>query len=85
MTTTSLPSSTGHATVRRFAHRHPIAASSISAFGIGWPLLGANTLSGITWLGPVFTYGALLGSALLVTALIDGSPGVKDLLLRLLH
>ena len=81
MTTTSLPPST----VRRFARRHPIAAFSIGAFGLGWPLLGAYTMLGITWLGPVFTYGALLGSALLVTASIDGSAGVRRLLLRLLH
>jgi uncharacterized protein len=85
MTTTSLASSTVRASVRRFARRHPIAAFSISAFGLGWPLLGAYTLSGITWLGPVFTYGALLGSTLVVTTLIDGSSGVRRLLLRLLQ
>jgi membrane protease YdiL (CAAX protease family) len=83
MSTTSLSSSNRIATVRRFARRHPIAAFSTTAFGLGWPLLGAYTMFGITWLGPVFTYGALLGSALLVTATVDGISGVRHLLRRL--
>jgi membrane protease YdiL (CAAX protease family) len=86
MTTTISPSSaTGRDTIRRFARRHPVTTFSISAFGLGWPLLAAYTILGPTWLGPLFTYGALIGSALLVTALVDGASGVRRLLLRLLQ
>jgi membrane protease YdiL (CAAX protease family) len=84
MTTTISPSSTGRGTIRGFARRHPVTAFSIGAFGLGWPLLVAYTTVGTTWLGPLYTYGALLGSALLVTALVDGAAGVRRLLLRLL-
>jgi membrane protease YdiL (CAAX protease family) len=85
MTTIPRSSSTGHDTIRRLARRHPVTAFSIGAFGLGWPLLGAYTIFGMTWLGPLFTYGALLGSAVLVTALADGASGVRRLLLRLLR
>jgi membrane protease YdiL (CAAX protease family) len=82
--TTISPSASRHGTVRPFVRRHPVTAFSVGALGLGWPLLGAYTAFGIIWLGPVFTYGALLGSALLVTALVDGTAGVRRLLLRLL-
>jgi hypothetical protein len=76
------PSAIRHGTVRPFVRRHPVTAFSIGAFGLGWPLLGAYTDFGITWLGPVFIYGSLLGSALRVTPLVDGTAGVRRLLLR---
>ena len=48
MTTSSTARTPGApATVRHgFAHRHPILAFSLGAFGLGWPLLTATTITG---------------------------------------
>jgi membrane protease YdiL (CAAX protease family) len=69
-----------------FARRHPVSAFCIGAFGLGWPLLTLITLTG--WgrepLGLLFTFGALLGSALVVSRLADGPGAARRLLARFL-
>ena len=56
----------------RFIRRRPVLAFCLLAFGLGLPLLTLHTVTTTahTTLGHLFTYGALLGSAVLVT----GSP-----------
>jgi hypothetical protein len=58
----------------------------VVAFGLGWPLLTVYTVTPLahTTVGVLFTYVALLGSALLVTWWADGVAGVRALLRRLL-
>jgi membrane protease YdiL (CAAX protease family) len=69
-----------------FARRHPVGAFSLGAFALGWPLLTLTTVTGWghTPLGLAFTYGALLGSALVVSRLADGPGAARRLLARLL-
>ena len=69
---------------RRVASR-PIAAFTVMAFTLGWPLLALRA-AGIaaTPAGYAFTYVALLGSALTVTWAIGGRPAVLRFLSRYL-
>ena len=70
----------------RFVRRRPVLVFCLLAFGLGWPLLTLHTVTTTahTTLGHLFTYGALLGSAVLVTRIADGPGGVWRLLRRLL-
>src|SRR4051794_19950568 len=72
--------------VTTFARRRPIAAFLLGAYGLGWPLLTLTTVTGWgrTPLGVAFTYGALLGSALVVSRLADGPGAARRLLARFL-
>jgi hypothetical protein len=74
----------GH--VRRLVAAHPITAFCIMAFGLGWPLLTIRTTTHFapTAVGYAYTYGALLGSALLVTWAGGGRPAVTRFLKRYL-
>jgi CAAX protease family protein len=69
-----------------FARRRPLVAFLLGAYGLGWPLLTLTTVTGRghTPLGYAFTYGALLGSALLVSRLADGPGAARRLLARFL-
>jgi uncharacterized protein len=70
----------------RFVRRRPILAFCLLAFGLGWPLLTLRTVTNVasTTVAHLFTYGALLGSAVLVTRVAEGPGGVRRLLRRLL-
>jgi membrane protease YdiL (CAAX protease family) len=70
----------------RFVRRRPVLVFCLLAFGLGWPLLTLHTVTTTahTTLGHLFTYGVLLGSAVLVTRIADGPGGVGRLLRRLL-
>jgi hypothetical protein len=71
----------------RFVTRHPIGAFSVSAFGLGWPLLVVRTTTSFasTAVGLAFTWVALLGSALAVTWVCGGDPAVRAFLARLVQ
>jgi membrane protease YdiL (CAAX protease family) len=71
----------------RFVTRHPVGAFSVTAFGLGWPLLlvRSTTSFASTAVGLAFTWGALLGSALAVTWVCGGAPAVRGLLARLVQ
>jgi uncharacterized protein len=72
--------------LRRLAATHPVTAFSILAFGLGWPLLTIATTTHFATVpvGYVYTYGALLGSALAVTWAGGGRPAVMRFLSRYL-
>jgi CAAX protease family protein len=67
-----------------FAQRRPVEAFLVLALGIGWIVLAIPAIAGIPMapflLGLVFV--ALLGSALLVTRLVDGPGAIRRLLAR---
>jgi uncharacterized protein len=69
-----------------FVRRRPIAAFLVGAYGLGWPLLAVATVTDRQQgpLGYAFTFGALLGSALLVTRIADGPGAPRRLLARFL-
>jgi membrane protease YdiL (CAAX protease family) len=81
-----LPTDPPRGRVTAFARRRPIAAFLLGAYGLGWPLLTLTTVTGWgrTPLGVAFTYGALLGSALVVSRLADGPGAARRLLARFL-
>ena len=70
----------------RFIRRRPVLAFCLLAFGLGLPLLTLHTVTTTAHatLGHLFTYGALLGSAVLVTRIADGPGGVRRMLRRML-
>jgi membrane protease YdiL (CAAX protease family) len=72
--------------LRRLIAAHPITAFCIMAFGLGWPLLTVETTTHFATvpIGYVYTYGALLGSALTVTWAGGGRPAVTRFLSRYL-
>jgi membrane protease YdiL (CAAX protease family) len=62
--------------------RHPVAAFLVLALGIGWSVLGGAVVLDLP-LEPfllVANFGGLLGSAVLVTAVVAGQSGVRALL-----
>jgi membrane protease YdiL (CAAX protease family) len=68
----------------KLAHRRPVAAFLLLAFGTGWPALAVPALAG-TDTGPFLlflVFVPLLGSALLVTWVTDGPGAVRSLLSR---
>jgi uncharacterized protein len=70
----------------RFARRHPITAFLLGALGIGVPLLAFPFIVGLPS-EPfllLLNYGALLGSALVVTRAAGGPGAVRRLLSRVL-
>jgi hypothetical protein len=71
----------------RFVTRHPVGAFSVTAFGLGWPLLFVHSTTSVasTAVGLAFTWGALLGSALAVTWVCGGALAVRRLLARLVQ
>src|SRR3954447_2036689 len=72
--------------VRSMVARHPITAFLICGYGVGWPLLTVRTTTSIapTLIGLIFTYVALLGSALAVTWAGGGLVAVRAFLARFL-
>ena len=70
---------------RQLVARHPIVAFSVPAFALGWPLLALHVAIESTLVALAFTYVALLGSAVAVTALIGGRGAVRTFLLRMVH
>jgi membrane protease YdiL (CAAX protease family) len=71
---------------QRFVTRRPITAFAVLAFGIGWPLLALQAVTGLP-LPPFLlglTYVVLLGSALAVTRIAGGPGAVRTFLSRLL-
>jgi membrane protease YdiL (CAAX protease family) len=69
-----------------FVRRRPVTAFLLGAYGFGWPLLTVATVTGRQHglAGYAFTFGALLGSALIVSRLADGPGGARRLLARFL-
>jgi membrane protease YdiL (CAAX protease family) len=70
-----------------FVRRRPVVAFLLGAYGLGWPLLTVVTVTGQPVQGPLgyaFTFGALLGSALVVSRLADGPGAARRLLARFL-
>lgn len=87
MSLTTASTSPARSPIRRRVAAHPVAAFSLSAFALGWPLLFLRaTESGVvaTAAGYAFTYAALLGSALAVTWAGGGTPAIKQFLARYL-
>ena len=75
-----------HSAFTRFAACHPITAFLLGALGIGLPLLAIPFIVGLPT-EPfllLLTYGALLGSALVVTRAAGGPGAVRRLLSRVL-
>jgi hypothetical protein len=67
-----------HAT---FLARHPVAGFLIGALGVGWLSLGAGVVLDLP-LEPfllIANFGGLLGTAIFVTARVEGWPGVRRL------
>ena len=75
-----------HGRVRSMVARHPVTAFLICGYGLGWPLLTLRTTTSIapTLIGVVFTYVALLGSALAITWAGGGFVAVRAFLARFL-
>jgi hypothetical protein len=81
-----------HSSARAFVRRHPISSFFLLAVGISWlawiPFAAAKTglihvqiAAGLVWLAE---FGPLV-AALLLTGLMDGVPGVRQLARRLLR
>jgi membrane protease YdiL (CAAX protease family) len=70
--------------LRRLIAEHPVAAFCVMAFATGWPWVTAEALTGFTPLLSVAAFGALLGSALLVTWAGGGREAVIRFLSRYL-
>jgi uncharacterized protein len=68
--------------LRRLIAEHPIAAFCVMAFTIGWPLVTAEAVTGYEPLLSVAAFGALLGSALVVTWAAGGRDAVVAFLRR---
>jgi membrane protease YdiL (CAAX protease family) len=84
--TRSAPEQQHGSSLTRFIRSRPVLAFALLAFGLGWPLLTLHTITTVahTAIGHLFTYGVLLGSAVLVTRVADGPGGARRLLQRLL-
>jgi len=71
----------------RLVRRHPITAYLIVTFGLVWPGLGIPRLAGYS-VAPerldlvlsAMAFVVLFGAAVLVTAVVDGRPGIRRLL-----
>ena len=56
---------------------HPIAAFCLLAFTTGWPLITLEVVTGYAWVLSAAAFGALLGSALVVTWAAGGRQAVS--------
>jgi membrane protease YdiL (CAAX protease family) len=69
-------------TMKAFVKRHPLVVFFILAYALTWPLIPLVSVS------PLWGFPALFGPALaavIVAALTDGRPGLRDLLGRLVR
>lgn len=71
-------------TLRGLVTAHPVTAFCVMAFAIGWPLITAEVVTGDKAFLSVAAFGALLGSALVVTWAGGGRPAVISFLSRYL-
>ena len=69
-------------TITAFVKRHPLVAFFVLAYALTWPLIPLVSVS------PLWGFPALFGPALaavIVAAITDGRPGLRDLLGRLVR
>ena len=69
-------------TITAFVRRHPLVAFFVLAYALTWPMIPLVSLS------PLWGFPALFGPALaaiIVAAVTDGKPGLRDLLDRLVR
>jgi membrane protease YdiL (CAAX protease family) len=69
-------------TITAFVKRHPLVVFFVLAYALTWPLIPLVSVS------PLFGFPALFGPALaavIVAAITDGRPGLRDLLGRMVR